>query len=59
MFFCIAGITQLRNKGMRIGGRHWFFVIDKSKFAHKWKVGGAFAQGEWWILKTHFETSEK
>ncbi|XP_078029032.1 uncharacterized protein LOC117250894 [Epinephelus lanceolatus] len=34
---CIAALKRLRKRGMRIGGRHRFVVIDKSKFAHKRK----------------------
>lgn len=39
---CIAALKQLRKRGMRIGGRHRFVVIDESKFAHKQKVGCIF-----------------
>ena len=39
---CIAALKRLRKRGMRIGGRHRFVVIDESKFAHKRKVGYIF-----------------
>ncbi|TRY56425.1 hypothetical protein DNTS_025701 [Danionella cerebrum] len=35
---CIAALKRLRKRGMRIGGRHRFVVIDESKFAHKQKL---------------------
>ncbi|XP_035983497.1 uncharacterized protein LOC118557487 [Fundulus heteroclitus] len=34
---CMAAVVRLRKRGMKIGGRHRFVVIDESKFAHKRK----------------------
>lgn len=34
----MAAVVRLRKRGMKIGGRHRFVIIDESKFAHKRKV---------------------
>ncbi|XP_049449273.1 uncharacterized protein LOC125899213 [Epinephelus fuscoguttatus] len=47
---CIAALKRLRKRGMRIGGRHRFVVIDESKFAHKRKYHRGRC-GNTWMLE--------
>ncbi|XP_041844050.1 uncharacterized protein LOC121641808 [Melanotaenia boesemani] len=52
---CIAAVKRLRKRGMRIGGRHRFVVIDQSKFAHKRKYhrgrcGNTWRRERQWVF---------
>ncbi|XP_041830684.1 uncharacterized protein LOC121632930 [Melanotaenia boesemani] len=52
---CIAAVKRLRKRGMRIGGRHRFVVIDESKFAHKRKYhrgrcGNTWRRERQWVF---------
>ncbi|XP_062339270.1 uncharacterized protein LOC134038985 [Osmerus eperlanus] len=52
---CVAALKRMKKRGMRIGGRHRFVVIDESKFAHKRKYhrgrcGNTWRRERQWVF---------
>ncbi|KAL2088678.1 hypothetical protein ACEWY4_015577 [Coilia grayii] len=52
---CVSALNRLKERGMRIGGRHRFVVVDESKFAHKRKYhrgrcGNTWRRKRTWVF---------
>ncbi|XP_037398783.1 uncharacterized protein LOC119264355 isoform X2 [Pygocentrus nattereri] len=52
---CMKAVSRLKSKGMKVGGRHHFVVLDESKFSHKRKYnrgrfGNSWRRKRQWVF---------